>query len=178
MHIETTRDMKKKLVNYTIYDSTEEISYEDYKEFCEDMGYHVCPEDSEGYWDAVWRQKENDWEDFTNNLEYARTGYEPCMLMGSVGLWNGRRDIVPMLCDNIYDAVMKALSGNYDKEVTVELNDGHLDVYVSHHDGTHSFEIWLLSEKGKVEVERPIYKWEKDYEPKRWWFKKIYGYLF
>ena len=142
------------------------------------MGYPVYPDESREYYDAVWRQKENDWEDFESNLKYARSKYEPCMLLGSVGLWNGRRDIVPMLCDNIYDAVMKALSGNYDKEVEITLNNGHIDVFVHHHDGTHCLEIWLLSEKGKVEVERPIYKWEKDYEPKRWWFKNIYGYLF
>lgn len=169
--------MKRKLVNYTIYDSSEILNYEDYKEICEANFRPIYPDDSEDYWDEVYHQKELDWENFNDNIEYAHVG-EPCMLMGSVGLWNGRRDIVPMLCDSISDAIHKALSGNYDKEVTVELNDGHLDVYVSHHDGTHSFEIWLLSEKGKVEVERPIYKWEKDYEPKRWWFKKIYGYLF
>ena len=48
----------------------------------------------------------------------------------------------------------------------------------THHDGTNCFEIHLLSKKGIREANRPIYEWKKDYEPKRWWFKNIYGWLY
>ena len=171
--------MKKQIVkDCVLYDSTEIWDYDDYKEFCEEMGYPVHPYDSPGYWDAVRRQQDNDWEDFQANMGCSGLNNQPCMITGTLGLWNGRPDIIPVKCDSIMEAIEKCLNNSYSYECDIVLNDGHLDVNIHHHDGTNCFEIWLLSKKGQREVERPVYKWEKDYEPKRDWFKLINGHLF
>ena len=171
--------MKRNIVkDCVLYDSQAEWEYEDYKDVCEEMGLTVYPEDSEDYYEFVRRQNENDWDDFKANMAYSAYKGQPCMITGTLGLWNGRPDIVPVKCDDIMEAIMKCLDNRYAYECDIVLNDGHIDVNIHHHDGTNCFEIHLLSKRGITESERPIYKWEKDYEPKPYWFKKIYGYLF
>ena len=171
--------MKRNIIkNCVLYDSQADWEYEEYKDFCEEMGLPVYPEDSEEYWNFINCQREYEWDDFKANMEYSAFKGQPCMITGSLGLWHGHPTIVPVLCDDIMSAIDKCLDNNYSYECDITLNDGHIDVNVYHHDGTNCFEIWLLSKKGQREVERPIYKWEKDYEPKRDWFKLIDGYLF
>lgn len=175
------RDMKqaRKIVkDCVLYDSTSDWGYEEYLDYCEEMGIEPVEEDSAEYYEFMSRQREYDWDDFKANMEYSAFKGQPCMITGSLGLWNGHPDIVPVLCDDIMDAIHRCLNNNYAYECEIILTDGRIDVNVYHHDGTNCFEIHLLSKKGQREVERPIYKWEKDYEPKPYWFKKINGYLF
>ena len=99
------------------------------------------------------------------------------MITGSLGLWNGRPTIAPVLCNNLVEAIEKCFGSCDDLEVNLE--NGHLEVLAKHHDGTNCFEIHILSKKGLREVERPKYTWcGEEYEPKPYWFKNIYGYLF
>lgn len=171
--------MKRNIIkNCVLYDSQAEYSYEDYCEYCEDNDIEPKGEDSDDYWDYVYESRDNDFDNFKDNMEYSKFKGQPCMITGSLGLWNGNPTIVPVLCDDIMDAIDKCLDNRFSFECEIVLNDGHIDVNIHHHDGTNCFEIWLLSKKGQREVERPIYKWEKDYEPKRDWFKLINGYLF
>ena len=175
------RDMKqtRKLIkNCVLCDSQAEYSYEDYCEYCEDNGIEPKGEDSDSYWDYVSDMRDIDLDCFKDNMEYSKFKGQPCMITGSLGLWHGNPTIVPVLCDDIMEAIEKCLNNNFAFEYDIVLNDGHIDVNIHHHDGTNCFEIHLLSKKGQREAERPIYKWEKDYEPKRFWFKNIYGYLF
>lgn len=169
---------EKIIKSCVLYDSAEEFDYDEYVQFCEDCGIKPAEEYSQDYWDCINRWRDNDWDDFKSNLTYAGANNQPCMIIGSDGLWDGRHEIIPVLCDTIFGAIEKCLNVNSMFEVDIVLTDGHLDVNVHHHDGTNCYEIWLLSERGKKEVARPIYQWEKDYEPKRNWFKLIRGYLF
>lgn len=173
------RDMKKVIVkDCVLYDSQESFEYEDYKEFCEEMELKVYPEDSADYWSFVEHERQNNWDDFNANMEFCKFKGQPCMITGQLGLWNRTPTIVPVLCDDIMAAIKKCLDNNFAFECEIILTDGHVNVNVHHHDGTNCFEIHLLSKKGEREVARPIYQWDKDYEPKRWWFKNIYGWLF
>ena len=99
------------------------------------------------------------------------------MITGSLGLWNGHPTIVPVLCNDIMEAIERCLDCNCQIEFEIILEDGHVEVQVHHHDGTNCFEIWLLSKKGLKEIERPKYEYE-DYNPNRTWFKNIYGWLY
>ncbi len=170
--------MTKVLKQMQLFTTDPSWEYEDYLDYCEEMEIEPVPEDSHEYWEFLQRQTENDWGDLEANLECSGANAQPCMIIGSAGLWDGRHEIIPVLCDTIWGAIEKCVSGNYDKEFDIDLNEGHIDITVHHHDGTNCYEIWLLSERGKTEVARPIYQWEKDYDPKRWWFKLIRGYLF
>ena len=175
--------MKKDSINKRVfrngnyYDSMAwmDISYEDYKEWCEEMDEEIHPEGSDEYWQQCMSIFENDWDDFKANMKYSKWNV-PCMITGSLGLWNGRPTIVPVFCNNLVEAIEKCFGSCDDLEVNLE--NGHLEVLAKHHDGTNCFEIHILSKKGLREVERPIYKYEKDFEPKPYWFKNIYGYLF
>ena len=173
--------MKRNIINTTYFDSLyygNEYSYEEYKEMCEECGWECHEEGSTGYWRDMAELTESDWDAFKGNMEYSKYKGQPCMITGALGLWNGHPTIVPVKCDDIMEAIEKCLDNNYSFEYEILLKDGHIEVNVSHHDGTNCFEIHLLSKKGIKESSRPIYEWEKDYEPKRWWFKNIYGYLY
>ena len=172
-------NMKKK-INYVLYasDAYDNLSYKEYKEICEDNGWPVYEEGSTEYWNQISNLQNWDWEDFEDNMKYSEYANSPCMIMGSDGLWNGRHEIVPVVCDDLLDAIKMCVCTRFASECDIEVNDGHIDVTVYHHDGTNCYEIWLLSKKGQVEVERKKYTWDGyDYEPKKWWFKNIYGYV-
>lgn len=170
---------KRKIIKDCIlYDSQSEWDYNDYLQYCDDMDIEPVEEGSHEWYEFNSEQNQRDWDDFRDNLTCSGTNNQPCMITGSSGLWDGRHEIIPVLCDTIMDAIDKCLGGNYAYEVEIILTDGHIEIHKHHHDGTNCYEIHLLSEKGKREVVRPIYQWEKDYEPKRWWFKNINGYLF
>lgn len=171
--------MKRNIIkDCVLYDSQATWDYEDYLGYCEEMDIKPAEEGSAEYYEFMARQSQYDWEDFEGNMKYSDFNRQPCMITGTLGLWNGHPDIVPVPCDDIMSAINKCLNNNFAFECEIVLNDGHIDVNIHHHDGTNCFEIHLLSKKGQREIERPIYKWDKDYEPKRNWFKNIYGYLF
>lgn len=170
--------MKKEIINTTYLDSRWylDYKYEDYVRDCEDLGITPCEENSNGYWDYISEETNINCEDFFDNLEYSPINNTPCMVVGSVGRWNGNFEIVPVLFDNISDAIHKCLNGADDYEIV--LKDGYITVYGYHHDGCNSFEIHILSKKGMKEIDRPKYEYDENYNVKPWWFKKIYGYLF
>ena len=144
---------------------------------CEECDWDCHEEDSEGYWRDMARLTEHDWEDFKSNMTYSKFKGQKCMIVGSLGLWNGNPTIVPVLCNDIMEAIERCLDCNCQIEYEIILEDGHVEVQVHHHDGTNCFEIWLLSKKGLKEIERPKYECE-DYNPNRTWFKNIYGWLY
>ena len=171
--------MKRKKVNLLYFDSLWylDFPYKEYVEMCHDEEREPHAENSEGYWDDIYRHTEWDWEDFCSNMLYGEYKNSRCMITGSLGLWNGRPTITPVLCDNLLDAIKKCISGRSIDDWEVKTEDGHIEVLAHHHDGTNCFEIHLLSKKGEREVEREKYLYE-DFNVKPWWFKNIYGYLF
>lgn len=173
--------MKRKLIKQSLYDSEAYtfIDYAEYKQICDDYEWECHEENSPAYWEDINRLTDDDWDCFIDNLRYSKYNNSKYMILGSVGRWNGRYDIVPVLVDNLETAIMKCLNMNGDIHYEIKLEEGKITVVVAHHDGTDSFEIRLLSKKGEREINRPCYWWNgKDYEPKKDWFKNIYGYLF
>ena len=172
--------MKKQLVKTTLFDSLNyytNFPYDEYVDMREECDWACHEEDSEGYWEDMARLTERDWDDFKSNMEYSKFKGQKCMITGSLGLWNGHPTIVPVLCNDIMEAIERCLDCNCQIEYEIILEDGHVEVQVHHHDGTNCFEIWLLSKKGLKEIERPKYECE-DYNPNRTWFKNIYGWLY
>jgi hypothetical protein len=150
---------------------------EDYLPFCEANGIEPGSEDSAEYYEWLMEETRIEWEDFRNNLQDSEWNNNKCMILGSLGLWDGRHTIEGVVCDSLLEAIEKCIEKMNDWDIV--LNDGHLEITTYHHDGTNCFEIHLLSKRGEEEIEGPKYTWEGDkYEPKGWWFKNINGDIF
>lgn len=171
---------------YTLIDTYCEggYTYEDYKEWCEEMGEEPAEEDSIEYWNWIGDTLERDVDDFFANLSWATE--TPVLIMGSCGTWMGKREIVPVFFqsadyEKVYNGewrytnpalkrAIKKCINNVDA-FKVEFDNGVINVYGYHHDGTNCFEIRPLSKKGEEYATRhdfedgePVYGVEvKDY---------------
>lgn len=70
----------------------------------------------------------------------------PCLITGTLGLWNGRHAV-----QAVEQTIARALSrcmGNGDSVTVEEDGRGNLSVISRHHDGTNTFIIRLLTDKG------------------------------
>lgn len=182
--------MATKKKEFVIYDSMEELPYEDYVEFCKDNNIEPALEDSVEYWKWV-RQLRNDYyDDLMANLSWTKIDY-PLMIVGDLGLWDGRHSIVPIPvhstgygkkfhdCDYVgYEipsmkaAIKKCCEGNSILDVDVHYEDGVIKVCAHHHDGCNVFYIRKLSKKG-IKGMTAAENRHEDCIPKEWWFSKI-----
>ena len=113
----------------------------------------ISEQGSEEYYERYSNWEEMNWNDFMANLKYS-TSNKDCVVVGSVGLWNGRRDIKPKRFDTLIDAINACVSGGYDMHIYIYKVNGHIEVSIAHHDGIHYFEIYLLNDKGVRASER------------------------
>ena len=135
-------------------DTTDYI--EDFKQYCLDNKFVIEGEgtDMEGlylggkvtFWDwynQVTQEEDDDfWYSFRKAIKKEPL-YTRCVITGNLGLWNGRKTIVPTLVDNLYNAVSECLKDAYD--VVLKVKDNVLYVENHHHDGTNCFEIRLVN---------------------------------
>lgn len=95
-------------------------------------------------WDYMSELEHIYWEDMLKELAQI-DNYKKCVAFGTAGNWQGRCD-----CGKIYDTIEDAINGiikdcDY---IKVWSENGHLYLQASHHDGTHNFELKLLTYKG------------------------------
>lgn len=139
--------MANKLKSYTLCDTRYEVSYESYVDYCECNEVEPQGEDSEDFYDYVALMQTEEWTDLKTNLKYAKgESNEPCVILGSIGTWQGNREIQAVVCDNVLDAITKCF-GSCD-DMDARMKKGVIEVNAYHHDGTNSFEIYKLSKKG------------------------------
>lgn len=127
--------------NYNGYDDSE-VWNEAYEEFLELNG---LSETEYSFEEFISEEMIRDWNDLKCNLKYSKNNTE-CVIVGSLGLWNGRKIIVPMKQNSVWDAICKCVANN-DYCIVKQIN-GHVEVTSIHHDGRNEFEIHLLNEKG------------------------------
>ena len=169
--------MKRNIKNYVLYDDTTVPEYSEYVEHCRINGHEIEGENSQAYWDFASRYHENDWDDLKVNLKCSKEANQPVLLLGTLGLWNGKRTIFPTRCENLMQAIEKCVGRGVDN-MKVYVENGIVYVEAYHHDGTNYFEIYKLSSKGLSATS----KWYdgnagcEDY--KGYWLAKFHGYLF
>lgn len=117
------------------YQEENELTDEDMSEVSDDNIY-----------DFLNGQLEAEWHYFCDNLEHSENNDTPCVILGTLGLWSGRKTIVPVVCVDLQTAINKCIASN--DYVSIKQNCGHLEVNSVHHDGTNTFEIYLLNERG------------------------------
>lgn len=94
---------------------------------------------------------------FRESLEeaYESRMNQRLLLYGRLGLWNGNPE-GGKLCDSVRGLLSTMFSGDYEVgEVYVE--DGHTYVTLSHHDGTHRFELYIVEDDADVDDLDPNY---------------------
>lgn len=97
--------------------------------------------------DEEYDQIEYMWDEFMSELdEYEYNNNTECVVIGSVGRWNGRFNIEVSYFDTLKDAILKCI-GECDYYTITEEN-GVIKITARHHDGSNEFEIRRLTKLG------------------------------
>lgn len=163
--------MKKKKVKFVLFDTTEDFSYEDYKENCKCNNREPQDENSEDYWEYVADMRNMYYEDAMHEVKHTKELNTPVLITGTLGLWDGSHTIYPQCMDNVYSAIQRCW-GNGIQDMDVTFEDGVFYVNAYHHDGTNCFEIHKLSKKGQA-VTVNWYDGYEDCEVKDYWLSKF-----
>lgn len=141
--------MANRIEEQVLYDSTREIYYDKYVEDCVLNDIEPQGQESKDYYDFVSEQRNLYFEDFRYNL---KSNSDYWIITGSVGLWCGRRKIIPTMVYGLWESILKCLGECNDTKVVKRGNVIEVNSY--HHDGQDCFEIRALTELGKERYER------------------------
>ena len=172
----TIMKLTDKYPTCTLCDSSYVPSYEDYVEYCEMNEIEPKDSDSSDYWDYVSDMQSLEVSDFFTNLHYSKKDECEVLLTGTLGLWNGNRDIYPIRLNSLTKAIQKCNCKCDD--IKVRMENGEIIVEASHHDGTNVFSIKPLSARGLIATKNWKCGKAVDTEVKDYWTKKFVGYLF
>jgi hypothetical protein len=100
-------------------------------------------------------------DDFNEQLEKADKEHEGYLIVGTLGLWNGKKDIYPEYYSDLMEAYQKCINNSDD--VIVKLIDGALEISAMHHDGTNELYIKALTRKGAEVMHSYTEGYEDDY---------------
>ena len=78
-------------------DTTSIIDYDVYIEHCEINDLTPQGEDSEDFYRVNEWYRSADWENLLTDLRYSKVNNYKWVVSGTLGLWNGRHEIVPKL---------------------------------------------------------------------------------
>lgn len=139
---------------FTLVTTNTEFDYNDYVQWamdCNDGEYEG--EDSEHFHNWCEDEAQMNIECDMSNLRYlSKFLGGKFVVEGWMGLWWGHPEVIPVVFDNLADAVEKCI-GECDY-FDVKWNNGIVEVSASHHDGTNLFEISALSAHGLRKFER------------------------
>ena len=84
----------KKTNIITYFESNDYKGFEEMMQFeFEEDNRPIAEKNTDEYWSRFADYEEIEWDCFMSNLKYSEFN-KPCIVMGSLGLWNGRRDII------------------------------------------------------------------------------------
>lgn len=100
-------------------------------------------------WDMMW-------EDYASIFKL--NDFYDCLLIGTVGLWNGTHKSCAYISE---PKNLREKCSNYDI-VRFKREDNKLFLELSHHDGTHYFEVKRINKKGMNRLNN-VYSGDEDY---------------
>ena len=125
----------------------EQFTYEEYEDWCEDMGEEAGSDTSDEFYEWCAEVAATNWDSDMDNIKSFKEYNVPVVITGTLGLWDGNHDICPRKMDSVYDAILKCVGGDI-QWATVMYDDGVITVEAYHHDGCNCFTIKALSKKG------------------------------
>lgn len=145
--------------------STDGLEYEEFKDWwgCEHSDEPVPSENSDAF--HAWCRDEADtnWDADLENIKFEKRYNVPCVLSGTLGLWDGKHTICLEKFDSVRDAIDKVIHNGSDStycDFDIFFDDGKIEMQHHHHDGTNIFEIHALSRKGIDKCRRAEDRWE------------------
>lgn len=169
--------MKK--IEITLF-SNRDYDFDEYKEYYKE-NLELTDEEMEDVsderiWNYISDCKAIEFNALLINLKHGDYADCPCVIMGSLGLWNGRHEIYATPTNDFEEAIRKCVKDcDYIEVCQV---GGHIEVSASHHDGTNHFEIHLLNNKGIDAKYRLEMFYGKANLANKCYHKAIHGYIF
>lgn len=111
--------------------------------------------------DDIWKERdymdEFDWENAEYELKHFFNKFDHLLVTGSVGRWNGVFDGGKVF--NSWEKLISYCGKDCDRFKFFDEN-GHFYISCSHHDGSCSFEVKILSDAGADYYDRWQYSWD------------------
>jgi hypothetical protein len=142
--------MATTIKNATLYNDYN-YNVEDYRDayldHCDANGIDV---EDEVPMEFIQNMLDDEWFNLLYDILENNPYNEDCVVLGSLGLWNGKKQIVPTREKALVDAIKNCCRGcDYNR---IDIVDGHIEVKSVHHDGTNVFEIHVLNELGRKSI--------------------------
>lgn len=119
-------------------------------------------------WDMMW-------EDYASIFKL--NDFYDCLLIGTIGLWNGTHKSCAYISE---PKELREKCSNYDL-IRFKRDNNKLFIELSHHDGTHHFEVKRLNKKGLDRLSN-VYRGDEDYTIldsietfEKWYTKNFFG---
>lgn len=128
-------------VNYTEW-------FEEFKEWCEwnDIDHTQYDEYSNYFHEWVYDTLSMDWDDMMANIKYDKDNNVDCVVVGTLGLWDGKHNIDAKYFPTLEKAIYACISDcDY---ITINNDNGVIEVIGVHHDGSNYFQIHKLNDNG------------------------------
>ena len=93
-----------KRIDITLYDNLDcdfDAFKESYQECYELTDEEMAEISDTEIWEFINDTLDLEWDDLFTNLRYSKNADKPCVITGSLGLWYGRPNIVPLACEDI-----------------------------------------------------------------------------
>ena len=128
-------------VNYTEW-------FEEFKEHCEcnNIDYTQYDEYSDAFHDWVYDTISMYWDDMMANIKYDKDNNVGCVVVGTLGLWDGKHKIDAKYFPTLEKAIYACVTDS--DYVTIYNNNGVIEVIGVHHDGCNCLKIHKLNDKG------------------------------
>ena len=136
---------------------TDGFDYEEYLDFCEMNDIEPGGKDSDKFHEWCNEESQVNFDCDMENIKNCKQYNVPVLVTGTLGLWDGKHEIVPTREKSVYDAIQRCILNDF-CYIDAEFNDGRINVSVAHHDGMNTFTIVALSKKGQDKV-------GEDYKP-------------
>lgn len=131
---------------------------EDIKILRECYNEGLCQNDDDYYSDEAIIEFE--WENICDNYNsiFKLNDFYDCLLIGTVGLWHGTHKSCAYISE---PKKLREKCSNYDT-IIFKREGNKLFIELSHHDGTHYFEVKRLNKKGLDRLSN-VYSGDEDY---------------
>lgn len=164
--------MKEKRETYPLLDTSVcQFTYDDYCDYCEDMGIEPAADGSSEFWDWCYDEAKVNYDSDLESLACSAIRDRWFLITGTLGLWWGHPEIHPVLIKGILPAIRKCFGSCDDLDAELNIKEGVINVCSHHHDGTNCLTLLMLNKNGEKWAQALDDRGEKIEYNNHWWTK-------